>query len=62
MQSESEFIELVGEMLNHPDFDMGYVLKGFTESCLEAMEKDADENSARVWLLLTKAQKLLKEE
>jgi hypothetical protein len=62
MENESEFIELVGEMLNHPEMDMGYILKGFCDSCLEAMEKNADEDQARLWILLTKAQKLLKEE
>jgi hypothetical protein len=62
MEAESEFIELVAEVLNHPEFDMGYILKGFCDSCLERMGKNADEDQARLWILLTQAQKLLKED
>jgi hypothetical protein len=59
MESKPEFIELVGEMLNHPEMDMSHVIQGLCEILLEKMAKDADEDSARVWLLLTKAIKLL---
>jgi hypothetical protein len=61
MEAESDFIEKVAEILNHTEFDMGFVLKGLCDLCVEKMEKDADEKSARVWLLLTQAQKLLQE-
>jgi hypothetical protein len=59
MNEELDFIEKVAEIVSHPEFDMSYVLKALSESCLERMAKESDENSARVWILLTKAQKLL---
>jgi hypothetical protein len=59
MENEFDFIEKVAEIVSHPEFDMSYVLKALSESCLERMEKDSDETSAKVWILLTKAQKLL---
>jgi hypothetical protein len=62
MESESEFIELVAEVLNHPEMDMSYVIQGLCDVCLEKMTKDSDETSAQVWIHLTKAQKLLKDD
>jgi hypothetical protein len=38
------------------------VIQGLCDVCLEKMTKDSDETSAQVWIHLTKAQKLLKDD
>jgi hypothetical protein len=62
MEAESKFIELVAEVLNHPEFDLGFVINGLRDVCIEKMAKDSDEDSAKLWILLTQAKKLLKED
>jgi hypothetical protein len=62
-EAEFEFIELVGQVFSHPELDVTFILQGLCEILLEKMAKESsDESVGEVWVLLTKAQKLLKED